>query len=521
VRATLTSLLAERLGGRRIYLVVGAVALVVYLGALGNRFAMDDIPLVARNPLVQSISGVWRAFAAPYWPPDFGGHMYRPLAVATWALDQRVGGTPWFHLVSVMWHVGVCIAVVALVRWVADDRSALIAGLLFAVHPVHVEAVANVVGRTELMAALFVMLGVYPLWLVAASRGRPRPGPWRCSARRMQPSCRRSSPGAGSSASDGRRAVACSPSPPAGWWWRRSTPPCAGRFSSPMRGFNPSRRRSWRLPVHPSHGRRRTGRGSSPAARLTLRVDYSPTSVLVVSLFDLRLLAGLACFLAWATLLALAWRRGRALEALGLGWIGIAFLPVANLVFPAGFFLAERTLYLPSVGLALAAGSWLARWPASGRLGPAAILVLLGGVRTAQRVPTWRDNTTVTLSILEDSPRSYVGPKRMVAVYLNLHQPDRALDAARQAARINGRDPTLFVTAAVAAFAAGRPAAADSLLSRLEGLCPRCLGYYHQEAAIAREHGYAAAADSLEARARARSTVNDGDGCTPRWRCAP
>src|SRR5207245_11662756 len=37
----------------------------------------------------------------------------------------------------------------------------LAAGVLFAVHPVHVEAVANVVGRAELLAGVFVVLSVY------------------------------------------------------------------------------------------------------------------------------------------------------------------------------------------------------------------------------------------------------------------------------------------------------------------------------------------------------------------------
>src|SRR3989441_12630315 len=45
-------------------------------------------------------------------------------------------------------------------RW-SGDLAALAAGLLFAVHPVHVEAVANIVGRAELMATLFATLAVY------------------------------------------------------------------------------------------------------------------------------------------------------------------------------------------------------------------------------------------------------------------------------------------------------------------------------------------------------------------------
>ena len=51
------------------------------------------------------------------------------------------------------------------------------------------------------------------------------------------------------------------------------------------------------------------------------------------------------------------------MEAFGLGWIAIAFSPVANLLFPTGILVAERTLYLPSVGLALAVGAWLEQMP--------------------------------------------------------------------------------------------------------------------------------------------------------------
>ena len=93
---------------------------------------------------------------------------------------------------------------------------------------------------------------------------------------------------------------------------------------------------------------------------LTLRVDYSPAErTLVASLLDVRLLAGFACLAAWVALIVLAWRRGRRVAAFGLGWIGIALLPVANLVFPVGVLVAERTLYLPSAGIALAVAAVL------------------------------------------------------------------------------------------------------------------------------------------------------------------
>ncbi|HXL52727.1 MAG TPA: hypothetical protein VN945_06285, partial [Gemmatimonadales bacterium] len=145
----------------RLYAVVAACAVVVYLGALWNRFAVDDLPIIVLNPLVADPAGMWRAFAAPYWSADLGGHMYRPLVIASFALDHLIDGTAWFHAVNLLWHAGVAVAVAALAwRW-TDDTGALVAGLLFAVHPLHVEAVANVVGRAELMAGLFTVLAVY------------------------------------------------------------------------------------------------------------------------------------------------------------------------------------------------------------------------------------------------------------------------------------------------------------------------------------------------------------------------
>ena len=160
---------------RRVYLAVALCAVVVYLGALWNKFALDDVPIIALNPLVVQPSGIWRAFIAPYWSADFGGHMYRPLVIASFALDALVDGTAWFHAVNLVWHAGAAVAVAALARRWLDTAGALVAGLLFAVHPVHVEAVANVVGRAELMATLFTVLAVYaalagrhPAWSAAA-----------------------------------------------------------------------------------------------------------------------------------------------------------------------------------------------------------------------------------------------------------------------------------------------------------------------------------------------------------------
>src|SRR5207253_2231902 len=102
--------------------------------------ALDDVGLVADNPLVHHPSGLWRAFAMPYWPPALGGYrLYRPFAVATYTLDWLVaaGHAWWFHAVNVAWHAGSRVAVAlracAWVRGVlTKETAAVVPGLVAA-----------------------------------------------------------------------------------------------------------------------------------------------------------------------------------------------------------------------------------------------------------------------------------------------------------------------------------------------------------------------------------------------------
>jgi len=494
------------LSAKRIYLAVGLSALVVYLGALWNRFALDDLPIIVTNPLVAHPSGIWRAFAAPYWPPELGARLYRPLVIATYVFDGLVDGAGWFHAVNLLWHAAVAVAVAALARRWTDDAGALVAGLLFAVHPVHVEAVANVVGRAELMAGLFTVLAVY------AALARESVG-WSALAWALGLLCKENAAVApalialgwvvGLARPDRRRAARFVAT------WVLVGGAYAVVYATVGHGFV---RYETVAPMFvgesPITVRLTAVAALADVTRLllfplTLRVDYSPDErTVVTSPLDPRFVAGMLCVLLWGALLVLAWKRGRRLEAFGLGWIGIALLPVANLIYPAGFYVAERTLYLPSAGLVLAAAAALARLPRE-RLRPVmAALVLLGGIRTFLRVPVWRDDAAVTRSITRDSPRSYLGHSRMAGVYLDQREPANALAESRIAADMYRRDPWIYVTGAVAAFSVRDSRTADSLLTALERVCAGgCAAtYYRYEAAVARAHGYPEAAESLSAR---------------------
>ena len=492
---------------KRLCLAIGAAAVIVYFGALWNRFALDDNPVVLFNPLLHAPGAVWRAFLTSYWPPQVGGGLYRPLTIATYALDWQVGQVAWFHAVNLLWHAGASVMVALLVRQWSGDRAALVSGLLFAVHPVHVEAVANIVGRAELMAALFALLAVY------AALGRDSVG-WSAAAF------------VGGLLSKENAAVI--PGLIVWGWMLGLARPSRGRMLGYVATWTAvgivyvAVRATVLRDTSLIYNLAPVFIGASPWAirltavaaladvarllvfPLTLRVDYSPAErALVTTPFDPRFALGLLCLVAWGGLVAFAWRRGRRVEAFGLGWIAIALLPVANLVFPVGVLVAERTLYLPSAGLALAVGAAL-KDLAPQRLRVAmAALVLAGGVRTALRVPVWRDVNSVVKSELKDSPRSYDGHAKMVVLFLNNHQPERALEAFQQATRIYDQTlPWLYVTGAEAAFKVGRLALADSLLARLERACVRCEHYYEYEAGAALARGDTAIADTLLARAQ-------------------
>src|SRR5207253_1442837 len=315
------------------------------------------------------------------------------------------------------------------------------------VHPVHVEAVANVVGRGELMAALWTLLAVYsavvresPTWsgvalacgLLSKENAAVAPAlaalAWVLGVARPP---RRTIVAltAAWAVAGGAYAVA-----------RWAVLHTHTGFADIAPVFQGADGLSVRLTA---------AAALADVARLlvfplTLRVDYSlQERTLVSSVLDTRLLAGVLCTAIWAALVAVAWRRGRRVEAYGLVWIAVALLPVANLLFPVGVLVAERTLYLPSAGLAVAAGAWLGGLRS--RLAPALVGlgVVAAAARTAWRVPVWRDDTTVTVSILADSPRSYRGPQYAAALLQAGRNPARALAYYRAALALYDRDARL------------------------------------------------------------------------------
>ena len=143
-------------------LTVALFALGAAASSLGNGFALDDLPLVQQNPRVRQLAPPWTYLAQTYWPPGRGPALYRPLTVAGFAVQWSLGrGAPLaFHLTNMMLYLLVALLVLAVARRLLPLPAAFGTALLFAVQPVHAEAVGSVVGQAELWAALFSLVAV-------------------------------------------------------------------------------------------------------------------------------------------------------------------------------------------------------------------------------------------------------------------------------------------------------------------------------------------------------------------------
>src|SRR5436190_12418693 len=147
---------------RRELVLVFVAAVALYLPTVRYGLVQDDRAIIASNPAAHSIGAALRAFDDPYWPPESGAGLYRPVTILTYAVDWTLSGgsAGWLHLMNALWHgFATLLAVLILTRWLSPVAAAL-AGLVFAWHPVHVEGVASLVGRAELLAAVGIFAAV-------------------------------------------------------------------------------------------------------------------------------------------------------------------------------------------------------------------------------------------------------------------------------------------------------------------------------------------------------------------------
>ncbi|MEO8030625.1 MAG: hypothetical protein ABJC74_05245 [Gemmatimonadota bacterium] len=402
--------------------VIALLALAASVTSLGNGFAYDDVHIIVNNPHVHSLAQPWHRFAEQYWPPEVGVGLYRPVTILLYAMQWAAqGGQPLaFHLVSVLLYACVAILVLLVARRLLPAPAAFAAAAIWAVHPVHVEAVANVVGQSEIVTALWMLLavllylrarevgplgvrqeiaisGLYLLACLSKEHGLVLPAlllafeftvlkrqPFTAGLRRFY--LQLALIGIAFFAVRTTVLGALAGDLPPYWMTGIST----GQRWLTMLAIVPD----WiRLLCWPAH----------------LQADYGPRELELATVFGPGQILGLV-LLASLAILALVVRRSQPVITVGLAWTAIALLPTSNLLLPTGIALAERTLFLPSVGICMVFGAVVAyalarRW----RIVPIALwaVVVAGLIWSGWRQPVWKDNPTLFHQMTLDAPLSY------------------------------------------------------------------------------------------------------------------
>ena len=128
------------------------MAMAIYLPTVAFDFTFDDSRIVSGNSRIRRLDVPSQYLATSWWDRSGNNNEYRPAVMASFTLNYALGGNapgP-FHAVNVLLHA-LNVALIWLL-WLRLFRNRLLAGvatLLFAIHPVHVESVAGVVGRAE------------------------------------------------------------------------------------------------------------------------------------------------------------------------------------------------------------------------------------------------------------------------------------------------------------------------------------------------------------------------------------
>jgi len=149
----------------RMMVVLGVFAAGLYANTFANRFAIDDLMVVQLNRFTrQGLAGIPKMLTTLYWAGAWDRNIgvYRPLSLiglaAQWQFFRDVPMA--YHIVSVLLYVLTILLLFRTLRQLLSSYSplvAFVAALIFAAHPVHTEVVANIKSQDELLCFIFAL----------------------------------------------------------------------------------------------------------------------------------------------------------------------------------------------------------------------------------------------------------------------------------------------------------------------------------------------------------------------------
>jgi len=433
-------------------LLAAGLAVICYANVPLNGFSHDAKPIVLYNPRVND-AGQWSAI----WTTDYWSHtakdeyqhrdlLYRPITLLSYRLVHLFGSAAWpQHLVNVLLHAWISFLIVAFCRHIGQPpRSAMAAGFLFAVLPIHTEVVAGMVGRADLLAALGTLLALCGHRRSMMSANMAQKFAWRglaASAVFVAMGAKESGASAvllialfdalwvGESGGGSRRQR----------WWPLQTVVRLSYLLVAAGAYFWLRYEALggQVHQHPPPSKSINVLADAPKWQQALGVmqlwgmywlktiyprilciDYSiNTTRLATSAADPHVLIGLVVASGLIVGSIIAWRKGVRAVAFLCTAIAVSYAPTANAFVLIQVFFAERIWYGPSVWAVMLAGAAIAGWMRSAAsatagnlrtrpmwLATGVVLMAVFTLRCWDRNAEWRNDGTLYAAAHRDHP---------------------------------------------------------------------------------------------------------------------
>ncbi|MDP2912536.1 MAG: hypothetical protein Q8N91_00825, partial [Candidatus Omnitrophota bacterium] len=431
------------MSGIKAGLLIFFVSVIVYSNSLGGEFIYDDGYFIVKNINIRNLENIPSFFINPAAVAfsELAKDVYRPVTTSSYALDYFLWklNTFGYHLVNVLFHSFNAILLFLFLYAVFGKISfALFASLFFACHPVQTEVVSWISGRASVLFLFFYLAALLfyvkryfvlslflyalslfskemavtlPLVLIACDAHFFPKDAFRKKVLRYCPYFALTLFFLVLRSFVLKRVSQC------GWWG-----------GSPYHTFLTM---AWVMAEY-------------------IKLLFFPVKLCAFyvldaarSIAETKVLASVTALAALSISLPYLFKRFRR-ASFAVWWFFITILPVSNIV-PLRALMAERFLYLPSIGFCILIAVFIDRLKAvftkRGRLvanAAAIALILAYSMRTVARNEDWKDPITVTERIVELYPLNPWALTTLATLYLEEKRCDEAVKAARKGIAISG-----------------------------------------------------------------------------------
>jgi len=408
-----------KLSGNKIFLIICfLIVLFVYGQTIFGEFVFDDRIILEYKPFLSDINQLYKTVSISYWAQEAG--LYRPITLLTYSLNYIIFGSgSWsFHLINILLYALTGYFIYVFFKKMFSKKIGFWSGLIFLLLPIHTEAIANIIGRAEILALFFSLL--FFIELLKKKINLWKLGLWIFLALASKETAIVSGlialiiilikkfqikkyilPGIVSIVSFFiylffRFLVLKQ------YFLNISTT----MVENPLLFVDFNQRILTSFKIFYSVYFKKTILG------LNLCSDYSYNQISVINRLDLESFVGILIFLFFIILIFVFWK-SKPFISLGSSIFIFGFLPVSNILMPIGTIAGERLMYFPSLGICLILAGLFRK-----KLLILLILILVfyGGISTI-RANDWLTEEKIFFSAAKCAPNSVLSRSNLGAIY--------------------------------------------------------------------------------------------------------